>query len=134
MALPGLEPRGAAAITLSGAFDLTLVATHLGLRRRDRLAQQAAICDQLPAEASVVVAGDFNEWSRRAGFEPFERRFRVHAPGKSFPAGVALAPLDRFAVSPHVEVRGTGVAREGLARRASDHLPVWCEITLGGGA
>lgn len=130
MRLPGLEPRGAARVVLSGSAKLTLVAAHLGLRRRDRRIQQTAICSALPKDMPVFVAGDFNEWSGKNGFEPFSRALTLHTPGKSFPAGFALAPLDRFAASADIRVEAIGVANEKLARRASDHLPVWCDLSL----
>lgn len=126
--LPGTEPRGAAVLALSGAIDLTLVATHLGLRRRDRRAQQAAICAAVAGAARSVVAGDFNEWSANAGLEHFARDFDIHAPGRSFPTRLPLARLDRFAVSAGLEVVASGVETGGKARFASDHLPVWGQV------
>lgn len=130
MDLPGFEPRGAAILTLTGDTEFTLVATHLGLRRRDRRAQQMAICAALPKSAAIVVAGDFNEWSTRDGLEPFEQTLTLHAPGPSFPTRLPMVRLDRFAVSGELHVLGTGVADGAQARRASDHLPVWCNIKL----
>ncbi|MEL6549045.1 MAG: endonuclease/exonuclease/phosphatase family protein [Pseudomonadota bacterium] len=126
--LPGLEPRGAAMVALTGPVRATLVATHLGLRRRDRRRQQAAICAALPPGAPAVIAGDFNEWSSRSGLEGFQEALVVHAPGSSFPAGLPLAPLDRFATSADLKVVETGVGATAKARVASDHLPVWCTV------
>ncbi len=126
--LPGLEPRGAAVLSLSGPGDLTLVATHLGLRRRDRKAQQRAMCAALPKDKAAVVAGDFNEWSSQKGLECFAAALSLHAPGRSFPTRLPLAPLDRFALSEDLEVVASGVESGPTARRASDHLPVWCAI------
>ena len=128
--LPGLEPRGAVHVTLSGPVPMGIVATHLGLRRKDRRAQQFAICSALPDDLPVLVAGDFNEWSKRDGLEPFEERFEVHVPGQSFPAGFAVAPLDRFASSPEIQVGSMGVSKVPGANLASDHLPIWCDASL----
>jgi len=126
--LPGLEPRGAAVLNLSGETEITLVATHLGLRRRDRRVQQAAICAALPGFAKTIVAGDFNEWSAAGGLEHFERNMKVHTPGRSFPTRLPLAGLDRFVVSEGLDIVASGVERGAKARRASDHLPVWCAV------
>ena len=128
--LPGLEPRGAVNVTLSGPASFGVVATHLGLRRRDRRAQQSAICAALLQDLPVCIAGDFNEWSRTRGFEPFEKRLELHTPGQSFPASFAVAPLDRFAVSSDIRVMSMGVAKIPVSRRASDHLPIWCDVSL----
>ena len=128
MRLPGLEPRGAAIVSLQGKIDLTVVATHLGLRRRDRRVQQHAICEALADDTPTVVAGDFNEWSSKDGLEPFSKQLSLHAPGRSFPARYPLAPLDRFAVCRRLGVLDTGVLDRSKARRASDHLPVWCLV------
>ncbi|CUI97470.1 endonuclease/exonuclease/phosphatase family protein [Cognatishimia activa] len=129
--LPGFEPRGAAIISLAGSVNVTLAATHLGLRRKDRRAQQTMICNVLPTSSPFIVAGDFNEWSSTTGFEPFERELTMHAPGKSFPTGWPMAKLDRFAVSEDLKVISSGVADTPLSRRASDHLPIWMDFSFG---
>lgn len=122
--LPGLEPRGAVRVDL-GRFSL--VATHLGLMRRHRHGQLRVIAKALEGAPRAVVAGDFNEWSPRKGLEPLAR-FAVHAPGRSFHAARPVAALDRIAVSGELEVRDAGIVQEGLARHASDHLPIWADI------
>lgn len=38
--------------------------------------------------------------------------------------------LDRFALSQGVEMRDAGVEQGALARRASDHLPIWSDISV----
>lgn len=122
--LPGLEPRGAVMVGLGG---LHVVGAHLGLLRRWRLRQMRAILDHLGTKARhAIVCGDFNEWSRDGGFEPWNDVLRVVSPGATFHAARPVAPLDRFAHGPGVQLRETGVLRQGAARIASDHLPVWC--------
>ena len=130
LALPGLEPRGAVRLDIDGRVAFSLVATHLGLRRRDRRAQQAVINAAVPASARAVVAGDFNEWSQKKGLEPFADRFSVFGPGRSYPARSRLAALDRFALSPGVVLKDAGVEAGALAKRASDHLPIWGELAF----
>ncbi|SFR09440.1 endonuclease/exonuclease/phosphatase family protein [Poseidonocella sedimentorum] len=130
LALPGLEPRGAVMLRLGGALDLSLVATHLALRRRDRLAQQATIAAAVPEERPAIIAGDFNEWAPRSGFETPGARYTVHAPGRSFHASRPVAALDRFALSPEIDLRDAGVDTGPTAARASDHLPIWCRVSV----
>lgn len=128
--LPGLEPRGAVAVSLDFPFPLKVVATHLGLRRRDRRLQLDELHRSTQDSGFTVLAGDFNEWSTDKGLEPLEGRFSVHAPGRSFHARRPMAALDRFAVSTGLAVHSGGVDEGDLARRASDHLPVWADIVV----
>lgn len=128
--LPGLEPRGAVRMTLDVGAGLTVVATHLGLMRRDRRAQLAVLEAATSDDEHVVIAGDFNEWSARKGFEPLAERFEMLSPGKSFHAGRPIAALDRFALSHGIEMRDGGVEQGTLARVASDHLPIWSDIVV----
>lgn len=126
--LPGLEPRGAVRVTLNVGAGVTLVATHLGLRRRDRRAQLGVLNQATEQDRHCVIAGDFNEWSQRKGFEPLANRFTTHSPGRSFHARRPIAALDRFAVSQNVEMYDAGVEQGVLAKVASDHLPIWSDI------
>lgn len=128
--LPGFEPRGALRVSLDIAGGLCVVATHLGLRRRDRQMQLEALLRATEKSRHAIVAGDFNEWSRSKGLDPLRRRFEVHTPGRSFHARRPLAALDRFAVTSDIEVCSGGVDDRGLARRASDHLPIWANIRM----
>ena len=128
--LPSLEPRGAVAVTLDTEGGLTLVATHLGLLRRDRRAQLGVLAAATAGQGHTVIAGDFNEWSKRKGFEPLAAGFETHSPGRSFHARRPVAALDRFALSHGIEMRDAGVEQGALARIASDHLPIWTDITL----
>lgn len=128
--LPGFEPRGAVRLSLDIGAGLTVVAAHLGLRRRDRQAQLAALSDVTAGDSRCVIAGDFNEWSARKGLEPLAERFAVHSPGRSFHASRPMAALDRFALTKGLELRDAGVAQGPLARVASDHLPIWSDIAV----
>lgn len=131
--LPGIEPRGCVLVRLgTQAGPLTVVGVHLGLRRRCRRLQLARILEALGDAgcARAVILGDFNEWSVDRGVEPLLPRFRVVSPGLSFHASQQVAPLDRFALGPSVELVDMGVETSPAARRASDHLPVWTEIEL----
>lgn len=126
--LPGIEPRGAVLVDLPG---WRLVAVHLGLMRSSRRAQLARIArvvsrgDAPPA----VLTGDFNEWRDDRGTEPLAD-WRLIAPGASYPAPAPRLALDRIALPTRITARASGVHDTALARRASDHLPVWLDLSL----
>ena len=128
--LPGTEPRGAVRIDLGIGEGVSVVATHLGLLRRDRQAQLGAICDVAANSAHTIIAGDFNEWSMTKGLDPLADRFDIQAPGRTFHASRPVAALDRFALSRKLELRNAGVVQTRLARLASDHLPIWSDIAI----
>ena len=126
--LPGIEPRGALALRVAG---LTLIGVHLGLARSSRRAQLARLnakAAQL-AGGPVVLMGDFNEWRHDRGMEALAG-LRVLVPGPSYPAPMPRLRLDRMALSPQLEVVASGVFDTEMARRASDHLPIWAHIRL----
>lgn len=121
--LPGLEPRGAISVRLGG---LTIVGAHLGLIRRWRQLQMAAILQHLDDNAAqTLVVGDFNEWSARSGFEPWADHLTVTSPGRSFPAIRPVAGLDRYAHGRRVRILDSGIETRRPAAIASDHLPIW---------
>lgn len=126
--LPGIEPRGALVLRLP---ELTVIAVHLGLARSSRRAQLARLVAKAPALAGerIVVTGDYNEWRAARGLEAL-RRFSIVAPGKSWPAISPWLRYDRLALSPGVTVADCGVFDTDLARKASDHLPIWAELNL----
>lgn len=128
--LPGLEPRGAlaASLCLPGGL-LRVTGAHLGLLRRNRREQLTALLHHAAdaPEPAQVMAGDFNEWSRQVGLGRLARRFDIHAPGRSFHASLPMAALDRIATA-GLTVAGGGVLETALARKASDHLPIWLDL------
>lgn len=137
LSLPGLEPRGAliADLSVSGAA-FRVAGAHLGLLRRYRLRQLATIRTAVATPGHrqpTAILGDFNEWSLTAGMAPLDGAFGVVVPGASFPAVRPIGPLDRVALSPGWLLRDTGVHRLAPARIASDHLPVWADVTLSRG-
>jgi endonuclease/exonuclease/phosphatase family metal-dependent hydrolase len=134
--LPGLEPRGAILAEVdTPEGPLRVVGVHLGLIRRSRLQQLKTIrraITQRP-DLPTAIAGDWNEWSRKGGTEPLAEAFHIHAPGPSFPAVRPVGRLDRIAVAQGAALAASGVCRHATARMASDHLPVWADLTLPGG-
>ena len=129
--LPGLEPRGAICAKIVTAIGpLRVVGLHLGLIRRYRLMQVAAIMRALRRQrpCATVLAGDFNDWGRGAALDVTAQGVDFVPTAPSFPAPRPVAALDRFAISPDLKARASGVHAARPARIASDHLPVWVDI------
>ncbi|MFS2223303.1 endonuclease/exonuclease/phosphatase family protein [Pantoea sp. B65] len=121
--------------------DITLhvICVHLGLRDAHRNAQMEMMCEllrSLPADAPVVVAGDFNDWQQRAnqrllqcaGLEEVFSR-ETGRPARTFPARFPLLRLDR------IYVRNASASHpQALPRKPwshlSDHAPLAVEIHL----
>jgi endonuclease/exonuclease/phosphatase family metal-dependent hydrolase len=137
----GREPRGLlhCVLDLPGARRLHAICVHLGLREWQRQRQLERLCELVrevvPNDAPLLVAGDFNDWRKRAD-EILERvvglrsAFEMHAkPPATSPARLPVLALDR------IYARGVGVQSACvLARRPwphlSDHLPLLAEVTL----
>jgi endonuclease/exonuclease/phosphatase family metal-dependent hydrolase len=98
--------------------------------RTSRRRQLEVIASRLAETARSVIAGDFNEWRRDRGLEPLAQRYQVVSPGHSFHAATPMVALDRFAHTKDMVVLDAGVDTSTIARRASDHLPVWVEFAL----
>jgi endonuclease/exonuclease/phosphatase family metal-dependent hydrolase len=112
-----------------------VVVVHLGLIRSSRVRQldqlQQFIAREVPADAPVVVAGDFNEWGGMLprmlgsmGLQAFDGK-RI----PTFPSRLPLLQLD------HVYARGLTpvgleVPRGRIWWRMSDHLPLIAEFRL----
>jgi endonuclease/exonuclease/phosphatase family metal-dependent hydrolase len=120
-------------ITVPGwTQSLHCINVHLGLWARSRRFQLEWLADRIreavPDDEPVIVAGDFNDWQRKASnvlghelglFEVFERSEGRHA--RSFPARMPMLHLDR------IYVRGFGI--ENVQRltgspwaKLSDHV------------
>lgn len=139
----GLEARGLLHCELSmpgRELALHAICVHLGLRESHRRRQLALLCDivasRVPADAPLVVAGDFNDWRRRA--HPLLERCAglrevyVAAHGRAattFPAAFPLLELDRIYVR-----NARRHAPLPLPRRPwdalSDHAPIAAEVRL----
>ncbi|MFV2053019.1 endonuclease/exonuclease/phosphatase family protein [Aliiroseovarius sp. YM-037] len=131
--LPGLEPRGAVLAEIdSDDGPVRIVGLHLGLIRRYRLQQLAAVRAALARrdEMPTIILGDFNEWTPDRGMEPLEGAFTVHSPGMSFHAARPVAGLDRVALCNRVALRDAGVVETPVSSVASDHLPIWADLAI----
>ena len=111
-----------------------MIATHLGLSRRERRSQWRHLLKAVaaaPAELPTVVLGDMNEWF------PFSATLRDahHILGEplapaAFPSFAPFLGLTRIWVRPVGAMQSIQVHRTPLSRRASDHLPVKAVIDV----
>ena len=132
ISVPGREPRKVmTARTRLPTATLRIIATHLGLRRRERRYQLEALREIVCADLStpILLLGDFNEWCLPArSYRDLARLFEARSGQASFPARLPLFALDRIWCRPgHLLTRSW--AHRG-ARPASDHLPVVAELDL----
>jgi len=112
-----------------------VIVVHLGLIKASRVRQLAQLCTfiarEVPADAPLLVAGDFNDWGTLvksalgvAGLESFGGK-----PTATFPSLLPLVQLD------HVFARGLQpvglhVPKGRNWARMSDHLPLVAEFRL----
>lgn len=116
------------------------ICVHLGLIESHRVQQMEMLCSlvrkQIPANAPVVVAGDFNDWrhrahallKRQAGLHEVFVQANGHA-ARTFPARQPLLRLDRIYVRnalSHSPIVLPGKPWSHL----SDHAPLAAEIEL----
>lgn len=126
------EPRGAidADIEFNGS-TLRVVATHFGLRARERRAQARRLVRHLGTyhRDLTLLLGDFNEWRPIGGaLGSVERIYGRSHRVRSFPARYPLLALDRIWVHPKRAMGSLYVCDNATACIASDHLPVVAHI------
>ncbi len=119
---------------------LHAICVHLGLKHAHRRHQLELLCKAIeadvPADAPLVVAGDFNDWSWRA-HAVLKRcsglsEVFVHAHGRAantFPARFPFLQLDRIYVRNARHHAPLPLPRRPWSR-LSDHAPVAAEIAL----
>lgn len=142
MSLPGVEPRGLLHCVLArpaGLPELHVMCVHLGLTERHRRHQLARLCEtvrlKVPADAPLVVAGDFNDWRSRADAmlapcgltEVFRHTHGRHA--RTFPARLPVLRLDRIYVRGIAAYRPLPMPRRPWGQ-LSDHAPLAAELEL----
>ncbi|GJD50333.1 hypothetical protein OPKNFCMD_3072 [Methylobacterium crusticola] len=140
---PGLEPRGAlwAAVAVRGR-EVQVITTHLGLDRRERLAQVSALTGPRwlgdPAcRAPVVLLGDLNAVPLSRAYRHLAARLTDAEGGPfggwarpTFPARLPALRLDHIFVGGGIVSRGIRTLRAGEARLASDHLPLVADLAF----
>jgi endonuclease/exonuclease/phosphatase family metal-dependent hydrolase len=132
--LPTLEPRGAVmAELLVNDAPLRVIGMHLdlsGLWRRRQLRAILEAVARRPQKMPTVLMGDTNEWRTAAGcLQELEPQFHLAPTGASFHARHPVAQLDRIIVDKALNIEAAGVHMSPVARRASDHLPIWARVS-----
>lgn len=136
ISLPSFEEqRGAAVVDLAiGVQRLRIVAMHLGLIGSWRARQALALLEHMhafEARLPTVMLGDLNEWHRDGtALAHFARDHHVASPGRSFPSRLPLFALDKIVINHDLHLVDSGVHDSALARKASDHLPVWARLAI----
>ena len=118
--------------------EIHAICVHLGLRESHRNAQLQLLGErlaELPDDAPVIVAGDFNDWRQRADalLKPCGLRevFAEHhgKPARSFPARLPTLRLDRIYVR-NLKASQPKVLANRPWSHLSDHAPLSVEIEL----
>lgn len=118
--------------------EVHAVVAHLGLIHRSRVRQIERLAGfieaEVPADAPLLVAGDFNDWGEKldgpmAAIGLQRARAGTERAQRTFPSAVPVFALDR------VYTRGlhcvsTMVPRNSGWARMSDHLPLVVELQL----
>lgn len=148
VSLPGAEPRGLLHCVLQRSSaacgpssELHVMCVHHGLSEAHRRHQLARLCQtvlsEVPPDAPLVVAGDFNDWRQHADallqpcglHEVFRSACGQHA--RTFPARWPLLRLDRIYVRGVIAARPLPMPRLPWSR-LSDHAPLAAETDLPG--
>jgi len=131
-----LEQRGLLHVELRvHGVALHVLVVHLGLIRSSRVRQLAQlirfVAREIPPQAPLLVAGDFNDWKARlrASFGTVGLQSWSGPAQATFPARLPLAQLD------HVFARGLQPVSVSVPKgrdwwRMSDHLPLVAEFHL----
>lgn len=136
--LPSLEPRGAVAvdIKINGISSVRFIGVHLALLSYWRKKQIKQILDSLVDSSPTtvnIVAGDFNEWKQNKKFydKTISTPFKIIRSGASFHSVKPRVALDKFIViGEGYKIKNSGVLSSSLSKVASDHLPIWTDISL----
>lgn len=135
-----IEQRGLlhSVLKVPGHEEVHAICVHLGLRENHRQQQLKLLCklvDSFPATAPVIVAGDFNDWRKRADHilmaSDMKEVFVTHygKPAKSFPARWPFLCLDRIYIR-NASALNPNVHHQKPWSHLSDHAPLSVEIHL----
>ena len=135
-----IEQRGLlhSVLKVPGHEEVHAICVHLGLRENHRQQQLKLLCelvDSFPETAPVIVAGDFNDWRKKADHilaaSDMSEVFVAHygKPAKSFPARWPFLCLDRIYIR-NASASNPGVLHQKPWSHLSDHAPLSVEIHL----
>lgn len=137
------KPRGAQMLVIDTPEGfLHLVNWHLGLAERERHWQVRRLLEHEAflqrSHLPTIIAGDYNDWRNTLAKGPFRRHGFSHATApatrfRSFPATMPVASLDKLFYRGTVAIERIALPKTRLTRRASDHLPLVVDFSLGNG-
>ncbi len=120
-----------------GARRVWLYNVHLGLAEAERQRQLNRLLNwhgrrRVGSDTVVVIAGDLNDVYRKLYPAVLERAGFAAPPArpKTFPAALPVRPLDAIFVRGPAAVTELLAKKDGLASRASDHLPLVARVRL----
>jgi endonuclease/exonuclease/phosphatase family metal-dependent hydrolase len=140
LSVTGCESRGAIRVLgRAHGVELDITSTHLGLRKSERIIQinQLMKAWDLPSSNPdpnhlFCLMGDLNEWAPGTkGLRLLDTVLGRSIGLRTFPAGFPAFCLDRIYVLPRNQVQKRFVLNNPHSRRASDHLPLVCDIAVG---
>jgi endonuclease/exonuclease/phosphatase family metal-dependent hydrolase len=111
-----------------------IICLHLGLREHVRQRQLSVLAERvhslIPANAPVIIGGDFNDWRERAeffmevvlGFKDVFKDVKGR-PARTFPAAMPVFPVDRIYFR-GAKAQWCGCLRQAPWRGLSDHAPL----------
>lgn len=123
---------------LPGLPNVHCLCAHFGLFAKGRRAQTVALIEyvrnEIPSDAPLIIAGDFNDWSNQTGKTLASELhihdvFHLHAgiPARSFPSRLPLLRLDRIYVR-GFDVLQSNVHAGGNWLRLSDHAALSAQL------
>jgi endonuclease/exonuclease/phosphatase family metal-dependent hydrolase len=137
------EARGALWVEVDSPWGvLQVINTHFGLRRDERIEQARLLTGdewvgRVPKDQPVVLCGDFNAGPASPAYKRIVASLRDvqvassgHRPGPTFPSPLPLRRLDHIFTNGALSVRGVAIPRTSMAVVASDHLPLWADLSL----
>ena len=135
LSFAGREPRLCLRVVLGReSLRLTTLNVHLGLGADERRHQLSQLLPTIDGAHPLVMGGDFNDFP--PGPVTFTLLNRLNDAstrikrGRTFPSRFPLLRLDRVYLSTEVRLVDVRVDRSPEFKRASDHLPVICDLEV----
>lgn len=130
------ERRGAIWLKIDiGGTEIEVFNTHLGLNRHERLTQARALMSpewikHPKCQEPMILCGDLNttRWSRV--YKIFRNTLVDVRRASTWPSRFPLLRLDYIFISRDIKVINSTVLKDGLTRKASDHLPLLVTLEI----
>ncbi|MGD8559017.1 MAG: endonuclease/exonuclease/phosphatase family protein [Gammaproteobacteria bacterium] len=134
ISVPRSEPRGVISLRYTIASQhIHIIATHLGLKSRERKRQVQRITELIdqPAADVTVLMGDINEWFPWGKISrQLTRVFGKCATPNTFPSHFPIFALDQIRSYPASCIENLEPVVTPLTRKASDHLPLRATLQI----